>query len=123
MTQSKPCIKVAWLTEMTEPQETKQWEAPWDRVLAEVCTVQPHGGQSDSVYQKCKCTNLPGQQCYVLRIFPIYKELHFSIICNSKKMETTTSIEQWLNSCGKSTKWYIKLFSMYSHGMIPKMHG
>ena len=49
MTQNKPCIKVAWLTEMTEPQETKQWEAPWDRVLAEVCTVQPHGGQSVSI--------------------------------------------------------------------------
>ena len=65
LAQSKPCIKVAWLVEMTEPHETKQWEAPWDTVLVEVCTVQPHGGQSDSVYQKCKCTNLSGQQCYV----------------------------------------------------------
>lgn len=29
--------------------------------------------------------------------FPIYKDLHFSIICNSKKMETATNIGQWLN--------------------------
>lgn len=95
LAQSTPCIKATWLVEWAT------WNQAAGSTLGYCVGGSMHGTTTWRTVRQCLSKvqmHKPFRSAMLhLRIFPIYKDLHFSIICNSKKMETATNTGQWLN--------------------------